>query len=82
MHPYEYNKYQVVKPNKESQISVSIYEIPPQKSNYPYHYHLKSEEVFYIISGRRNKKIRPHHNKYDGKTFENQLDSWNTGLCK
>ncbi len=30
---------------------VSIYEIPPRKSAYPYHYHLKNEEVFYIISG-------------------------------
>lgn len=30
---------------------VSIYEIPPLKSAYPYHYHLKDEEVFYIISG-------------------------------
>ena len=30
---------------------VSIYEIPPMKSAYPYHYHLKDEETFYIISG-------------------------------
>lgn len=30
---------------------VSIYEIPPLKSAYPYHYHLKNEETFYIISG-------------------------------
>ena len=30
---------------------VSIYEIPPGKSAYPYHYHLKNEEVFYILSG-------------------------------
>lgn len=30
---------------------VSVYEIPPLKSAYPYHYHLKNEEVFYIISG-------------------------------
>src|SRR5471030_1947647 len=28
-----------------------LYEIPPQKANYPYHYHLNNEEVFYIISG-------------------------------
>ena len=31
---------------------VSIYEIPPGKSAYPYHYHLKNEEVFYILSGQ------------------------------
>ena len=30
---------------------VIIYEIPPKKSNYPYHYHNSKEEVFYIISG-------------------------------
>lgn len=30
---------------------VSVYEIPPLKSAYPYHYHLKNEEVFYILSG-------------------------------
>ena len=28
-----------------------MYEIPPGKAAYPYHYHYKSEEVFYIISG-------------------------------
>lgn len=49
--PYEYNKYEIIKRSKENQCNVAIYEIPPQKSSYPYHYHLKNEEVFYIISG-------------------------------
>lgn len=49
--PYEYYKYEVIKPSDENQSVVSIYEIPPQKANYPYHYHLNNEEVFYIISG-------------------------------
>lgn len=49
--PYEYYKYEVTKRSKDDQCYVAIYEIPPQKANYPYHYHLKSEEVFYIISG-------------------------------
>jgi uncharacterized cupin superfamily protein len=49
--PYEYNKYEITKRSKENQCYIAIYEIPPQKSNYPYHYHLKNEEVFYIISG-------------------------------
>lgn len=48
---YEYYKYQVTKQNKDSKCNVAIYEIPPNKSNYPYHYHLQTEEVFYIISG-------------------------------
>ena len=30
---------------------VSVYEIPPGKSAYPYHYHLRDEETFYILSG-------------------------------
>ena len=30
---------------------VSIYEIPPGKAAYPYHYHYKNEETFYILSG-------------------------------
>ena len=29
----------------------SIYEIPPGKSAYPYHYHTQSEEMFYILQG-------------------------------
>lgn len=49
--PYEYYKYEVTKRSAENQCYVAIYEIPPQKANYPYHYHLKNEEVFYIISG-------------------------------
>lgn len=49
--PYEYYKYEVIKRNKNSRCNVAIYEIPPRKANYPYHYHLNSEEVFYIISG-------------------------------
>jgi uncharacterized cupin superfamily protein len=49
--PYEYYKYEVTKRSKDSQCYVAIYEIPPQKASYPYHYHLKNEEIFYIISG-------------------------------
>jgi uncharacterized cupin superfamily protein len=49
---YEYNKYEVTDGREERQCHVAIYEIPPQKSSYPYHYHLKNEEVFYIISGK------------------------------
>lgn len=49
--PYEYYKYEVTKEYKENKCCVSIYEIPPKKSNYPYHYHMQTEEVFYIISG-------------------------------
>ena len=49
--PYEYNKYKVTEEEEQNKCQVAIYEIPPKKANYPYHYHLESEEVFYIISG-------------------------------
>lgn len=49
--PYEYNKYEVTGRSEGGKCYVAIYELPPQKANYPYHYHLKNEEVFYIVSG-------------------------------
>ena len=30
---------------------VSVYEVPPGNAAYPYHFHHKNEETFYIISG-------------------------------
>lgn len=38
-------------PELAKHCEVGFYELPPHKSNYPYHYHLDQEEVFYIISG-------------------------------
>ncbi len=35
----------------EAQSLVRIYELPPGKSAYPYHYHLKNEETFFILRG-------------------------------
>lgn len=49
--PYEYYKYEVTERNKDNHFYAAIYEIPPKKANYPYHYHVNNEEVFYIISG-------------------------------
>lgn len=50
--PYEYVKYEVTPRGTSDQCYVAIYEIPPMKSNYPYHYHAVNTEVFYIISGQ------------------------------
>jgi uncharacterized cupin superfamily protein len=44
---YEYLKYDV----GGNQTAVAFYTLPPGKSNYPFHYHLANEEVFYVISG-------------------------------
>ncbi len=48
---YEYYKRELVPKKNARQCSISVYEIPPGKSAYPYHYHTKNEEAFYIISG-------------------------------
>ena len=49
---YEYYKRSFLPRGYAEQCIVNIYEIPPQKSAYPYHYHHKNEEVFYIITGQ------------------------------
>ncbi len=48
---YEYTRYPALTEGNSKYSSVAFYELPPGKSNYPYHYHLTSEETFYIISG-------------------------------
>jgi len=48
---YEYYKRDFIPRGYAEKTMVSIYEIPPLKSAYPFHFHLKNEETFYIISG-------------------------------
>lgn len=48
---YEYYKKIVLSGEQGDKCNVAIYEVPPGKSAYPYHYHFQSVEVFYIISG-------------------------------
>ena len=48
---YEYTKYEVTPRSEFNQCHLSVYEIPPLKANYPYHYHVTNTEAFYIISG-------------------------------
>ena len=49
--PYEYLKREVRPHHSKDQCYVALYEIPPQKMNYPYHYHMAVTEVFYILEG-------------------------------
>ena len=35
----------------EANTLVRVYELPPGKAAYPYHYHLKNEETFFILKG-------------------------------
>lgn len=48
---YEYTRRRFVRRGEAENTLVSVYEIPPGKAAYPYHYHLKDEETFYILSG-------------------------------
>lgn len=48
---YEYYKRELVPATKGGQCKVSLYEIPPKQAAYPYHYHIKNEEVFYVLQG-------------------------------
>ena len=48
---YEYFRRKFVPFGEAKQTHVCVYEIPPGKAAYPYHFHYKTEETFYIISG-------------------------------
>ena len=48
---YEYFRRKFVPFGHAKNTLVSVYEIPPGKSAYPYHFHHKNEETFYILSG-------------------------------
>ena len=48
---YEYLRRRFVPFGQAKNTLVSVYEIPPGKSAYPYHFHHNNEETFYIISG-------------------------------
>ncbi len=48
---YEYLRRDFVRRGEARSSLVSVYEVPPLKSAYPYHYHLRDEETFVILSG-------------------------------
>ncbi len=48
---YEYFRRKFVPFGSSKNTLVSVYEVPPGKSAYPYHFHHKNEETFYVISG-------------------------------
>ena len=48
---YEYYRRKFIPFGGAKNALVSVYEVPPGKAAYPYHYHHKNEETFYILSG-------------------------------
>ena len=48
---YAYVRRKIVPFGAAKNTLVSVYEVPPGKAAYPYHYHHKNEETFYILSG-------------------------------
>lgn len=51
-HPdYEFKKRLIVGKEDSEHFEVAVYEVPPGKAAVPYHYHMRNEEVFYILSG-------------------------------
>jgi len=49
---YEYYRKSLIPHGVAEQCKASVYEIPPGKSAYPYHYHTQNEETFFIIKGQ------------------------------
>lgn len=48
--PYEFYKRNITA-RGETQLLAAVYELPPNKSAYPFHYHEQNDELFYILSG-------------------------------
>lgn len=48
---YEYDRRKFIPVGAAKNAVVSVYEVPPKKAAYPYHFHHNNEETFYIISG-------------------------------
>ncbi len=48
---YEYFRRKFIPFRGAENTLVSVYEIPPGKAAYPYHFHHCNEETFYILSG-------------------------------
>ena len=48
---YGYTRRKFVPFSAAAHTVVSVYEVAPGKAAYPYHFHHKSEETFYILSG-------------------------------
>ncbi len=53
----------------DNKIVAGIYEIPPGKINWPYHYHCSNEEVFYILKGEGELRLNGEFSKVKAGDF-------------
>ncbi len=48
---YEYSRRELLPNGAAKHCKAALYEVPPHKAAFPYHYHLANEESFYILQG-------------------------------
>ncbi|NIS08876.1 MAG: cupin domain-containing protein, partial [Candidatus Dadabacteria bacterium] len=48
---FEYKKKSLSQNSGGQKLGCSIYEVPPGKSAFPFHYHCSNEEAVYILEG-------------------------------
>ncbi len=48
---FAYDRRILIPKGAAQQCQVALYSIPPGKSAFPYHHHVKNEECYYILSG-------------------------------
>lgn len=49
---YAWKRQKITEGSKAEKLGASVYEIPPGKKAFLYHFHHANEELFYILSGR------------------------------
>lgn len=49
---FEYIRKEFLSKYDNTNMVAAVYTIPPKKAAYPYHYHTRREEVFFILSGQ------------------------------
>ena len=49
---FEYQVKEFLTRNDHTNMAAAVYTVPPLKAAFPYHYHIRREEVFFIISGQ------------------------------
>lgn len=69
-HPdYHFDEYEITRRSDFDQLHVSIIEILPGKSAYPFHYHENNSEIFYILEGQGKLKTKDSEKRVEKGDF-------------